>query len=402
MLLTRGPMDVGKPPAFNEEHASPLIQILAWLFLSFSISAVVAQFATKTAMSKRLIGADYVLLAALRAVRIFIASMNIVTDLALAIVPTLMVLPLQLSPEKRLTLLIGVWSRIIVMFACAGQVYYIYALPPNGDLLNAIWRVVVAGQVIQVAISTALTATALFVAASGAAISVDGSVKLPKIPSIPKIPKVGVNVGKRGSASVYLDASVDLPKLPSLPKINIGKRDPASVYLDASVDLPKLPSLPKINIGKRDPASVYLDASVDLPKLPSLPKINIGKRDPASVYLDASVDLPKLPSLPKINIGKRDPASVYLDASVDLPKLPSLPKINIGKRDPGLTLVDEDGNEIRAKRDPGLTLVDENGNEVRAKRDPEAISLELPNIPSIPKIPNVDINVSKRAVGFSA
>ncbi|KAI0568567.1 hypothetical protein Alg215_12113, partial [Pyrenophora tritici-repentis] len=92
----------------------------------------------------------------------------------------------------------------------------------------------------------------------------------------------------------------------------------------------------------------------------------------------------------------------YLDASVDLPKLPSLPKINIGKRDPGLTLVDEDGNEIRAKRDPGLTLVDENGNEVRAKRDPEAISLELPNIPSIPKIPNVDINVSKRAVGFSA
>ncbi|KAI1510817.1 hypothetical protein Ptr86124_009938 [Pyrenophora tritici-repentis] len=261
MLLTRGPMDVGKPPAFNEEHASPLIQILAWLFLSFSISAVVAQFATKTAMSKRLIGADYVLLAALvlaigqsaallspagqvigntetglsretvlrawkalysaeilsvmslvaakgsllilldaatpftthrrmlygtsaitvfwglsavfliafqcpsphrsnitnpqcidiRAVRIFIASMNIVTDLALAIVPTLMVLPLQLSPEKRLTLLIGVWSRIIVMFACAGQVYYIYALPPNGDLLNAIWRVVVAGQVIQVA-----------------------------------------------------------------------------------------------------------------------------------------------------------------------------------------------------------------------------------------------------------
>ncbi|KAI1525593.1 hypothetical protein PtrSN001C_010570, partial [Pyrenophora tritici-repentis] len=303
MLLTRGPMDVGKPPAFNEEHASPLIQILAWLFLSFSISAVVAQFATKTAMSKRLIGADYVLLAALvlaigqsaallspagqvigntetglsretvlrawkalysaeilsvmslvaakgsllilldaatpftthrrmlygtsaitvfwglsavfliafqcpsqhrsnitnpqcidiRAVRIFIASMNIVTDLALAIVPTLMVLPLQLSPEKRLTLLIGVWS-----------------------------------------LSTALTATALFVAASGAAISVDGSVKLPKIPSIPKIPKVGVNVGKRGSASVYLDASFDLPKLPSHPTINLGKRDPASVYLDAS------------------------------------------------------------------------------------------------------------------------------------------------------------------------
>ncbi|EFQ87538.1 hypothetical protein PTT_16942 [Pyrenophora teres f. teres 0-1] len=260
MLLTRGPVNAGRPLAFNEEHASPLIQILTGLFLSFSISAVVAQFATKTAMSKRLIGADYVLLGALvlaighsaallspagqfigntqtgltrdtvlrawealysaeilsvlslvaakgsllilldaatpftthrrmlygtsaitvfwglsavflitfqcpsphrsnitnpqciniRAVRIFIASMNVVTDLALAIVPTIMVLPLQLSPEKRLTLLIAVWSRMVVVFACAGQIYYIYALPPNSDLLNAIWRVVVAGQAIQV------------------------------------------------------------------------------------------------------------------------------------------------------------------------------------------------------------------------------------------------------------
>ncbi|KAI1531375.1 hypothetical protein PtrSN002B_010761, partial [Pyrenophora tritici-repentis] len=105
----------------------------------------------------------------------------------------------------------------------------------SGDLMSA--RIGASSSITslqQSSISTALTATALFVAASGAAISVDGSVKLPKIPSIPKIPKVGVNVGKRGSASVYLDASVDLPKLPSLPKINIGKRDPASVYLDAS------------------------------------------------------------------------------------------------------------------------------------------------------------------------
>ncbi|KAI1561315.1 hypothetical protein PtrEW4_010677, partial [Pyrenophora tritici-repentis] len=217
MLLTRGPMDVGKPPAFNEEHASPLIQILAWLFLSFSISAVVAQFATKTAMSKRLIGADYVLLAALN------------------------------------------WSIIQHHFSSTIQqsVTHFYIHPSfhfhnnNSHLFTTI----------NMHFSTALTATALFVAASGAAISVDGSVKLPKIPSIPKIPKVGVNVGKRGSASVYLDASVDLPTLPSLASLNLGKRDPASVYLDASVDLPKLPSLPKINIGKRDPASVYLDAS---------------------------------------------------------------------------------------------------------------------------------------------
>jgi len=38
-----------------------------------------------------------------------------------------------------------------MVFAYAVQVYYIYALPPNGDLLNAIWRVLVLEQVIQVA-----------------------------------------------------------------------------------------------------------------------------------------------------------------------------------------------------------------------------------------------------------
>ena len=39
--------------------------------------------------------------------------MNIVTDLALAIVPTLMVLPLQIDSDRRLTLLIGFWCRIL-------------------------------------------------------------------------------------------------------------------------------------------------------------------------------------------------------------------------------------------------------------------------------------------------
>jgi hypothetical protein len=47
-----------------------------------------------------------------RAVRSYNALMNIVTDLALAIVPTLMVLPLQITPEKRFTLITGFWSRI--------------------------------------------------------------------------------------------------------------------------------------------------------------------------------------------------------------------------------------------------------------------------------------------------
>ena len=48
-----------------------------------------------------------------RAVRTYNAVMNIVTDLALAGVPTLMVLPLQITPEKRFTLITGFWSRIV-------------------------------------------------------------------------------------------------------------------------------------------------------------------------------------------------------------------------------------------------------------------------------------------------
>jgi hypothetical protein len=58
-------MDAGKRPAFHEGHAAPLIQVFAWLFLAFSTLSVIAQFATKRAMSRRFVGADYVLLAAL-------------------------------------------------------------------------------------------------------------------------------------------------------------------------------------------------------------------------------------------------------------------------------------------------------------------------------------------------
>ncbi|KAH6852878.1 hypothetical protein BKA58DRAFT_61506 [Alternaria rosae] len=261
MFSRRKAMDAGKRPAFHEGHASPLIQILAWLFLAFSILAVVAQFATKKAMSKRLVKADFVLLVALVfaagqtatllspagqpignlqsglepdqingawkalfsseilsilaivaakssllvslasvtpidthwrmmrvtgvltvlwglsavfliafqcpspqrwditnprcmdlcAVRTYNAVMNIATDLALAGVPTLMVLPLQITPEKRFTLITGFWSRIVVVFASAAQIAYIRSLPPNSDLLHSIWQIVVCGQIVQVA-----------------------------------------------------------------------------------------------------------------------------------------------------------------------------------------------------------------------------------------------------------
>ncbi|RYO33462.1 hypothetical protein AA0111_g3815 [Alternaria arborescens] len=261
MFSKRKAMDAGKRPAFHEGHAAPLIQILAWLFLVFSILAVTAQFATKKAMARQFVRADFVLLAALVlsvgqaatllspagqpignlqaglspdqidgawkalfsseilsvltiitvkgsllvslgsvtpvaghqmmmratgvltllwglsavflfafqcpspqrwditnpkcmdicAIRTYNAVMNITTDLALAIVPTLMVLPLQITSEKRLTLVTGFWSRIVVVFASAAQIGYIHSLPPQSDLLHSIWRIVVCGQVAQVA-----------------------------------------------------------------------------------------------------------------------------------------------------------------------------------------------------------------------------------------------------------
>jgi hypothetical protein len=96
--------------------------------------------------------------------------MNIVTDLALATIPTLMILPLQIDSGRRLTLLTGFWCRIMytrsdwsidqemianavvrsVIVASAVQIGYLCALPTSEDLLNSIWRVVVCGKVIQV------------------------------------------------------------------------------------------------------------------------------------------------------------------------------------------------------------------------------------------------------------
>jgi hypothetical protein len=53
-----------------------------------------------------------------RAVRTYNAIMNILTDLALAAVPTLIVSPLQVTRGRRVTLMAGFWARIVyVSFA---------------------------------------------------------------------------------------------------------------------------------------------------------------------------------------------------------------------------------------------------------------------------------------------
>ena len=47
------------------------------------------------------------------AIRTYNAVMNIVTDLALATVPTLMIVPLQINFDTRVQLLIAFWCRVV-------------------------------------------------------------------------------------------------------------------------------------------------------------------------------------------------------------------------------------------------------------------------------------------------
>jgi hypothetical protein len=65
MFPRENPMDIEMHSQFSDGHAAPLIQILAWLFLTYSILSVVAQFATKIAMSRRFAAVDFILVAAL-------------------------------------------------------------------------------------------------------------------------------------------------------------------------------------------------------------------------------------------------------------------------------------------------------------------------------------------------
>ncbi|KAJ5046858.1 hypothetical protein J3E74DRAFT_230424 [Bipolaris maydis] len=264
-------MDVDKTPAFRDGHAAPLIQVLAWLFISFSALSVLSHFATKKAMSRPFTKADgyydvhpwltcfkildigqaitflspagqaignsqsdypkntimqawkamYIgdilfvstLVAAklsllvpfttvtpvvkhrvmmyttsavtvvwgitavfliafqcpspqrwdienpqcmdFRSIRTFNAVMNIVTDLALVTVPTLMVIPLQVGSDRKLTLLVGFWCRLMYTKQCRGSIgcsiFFISNLSlQDSNLLNTIWPIVVSGQVVKV------------------------------------------------------------------------------------------------------------------------------------------------------------------------------------------------------------------------------------------------------------
>ncbi|KAI0539933.1 hypothetical protein GGR58DRAFT_499556 [Xylaria digitata] len=86
----------------------------------------------------------------IHAIRTFIVVLNIVTDVILIIIPSIIVLPTKMSWGKRFTILSGFWSRIGVVAAAVVQLFYIRRLIFDDNLLNNIWRAMVATEVVQV------------------------------------------------------------------------------------------------------------------------------------------------------------------------------------------------------------------------------------------------------------
>lgn len=246
-------------PTIDDSHIAPVIQILAWLFLTFSILSVAAQFITKFVISREFGASDALLFAALimyvaqhsvllspagqvignspiglsdetvnlalkalysieilsvltlfvvknsvlvalraitpvlghrimiyaasaitvawgitsafavafqcpspqrwnvvgqtcidiPAVKMYTAVMNILTDLSLLVVPTVIILPVHMSWGKRVTILSAFWLRMIVVTASIVHIIYIRRLVIDNQFLHNVWQTVVCQIVVQ-------------------------------------------------------------------------------------------------------------------------------------------------------------------------------------------------------------------------------------------------------------
>jgi len=260
MSLKQHFLNMRDRPTISDLNVSPVIQILAWLFLSFSILAVATQIATKRALSRSLGPSDILLLVALvlavsqiatllspagqvigdsaiglpsetvqralkalyggnilsvltlvaikgsvlaavyaltpvafhrkviiatsivvvawgitavfavafqcplpqawdvldqrctniRAASTYSAVMNLLTDVALLIIPSMVIVPLQMRLGARLAILGAFWFRIIVVAATVIQIIYIQRLVFNEHFLNNVWQTVICQESIQV------------------------------------------------------------------------------------------------------------------------------------------------------------------------------------------------------------------------------------------------------------
>ncbi|KAI0505244.1 hypothetical protein F5B22DRAFT_628334 [Xylaria bambusicola] len=88
--------------------------------------------------------------------RTVIVSFNIITDVFLIAIPSLIVIPTKMSWDHRVTILLGFWSRIGAIAASAVHLYYIRVLVLDDSVLKNIWRATLAAEVVQV--SSVMTA----------------------------------------------------------------------------------------------------------------------------------------------------------------------------------------------------------------------------------------------------
>ncbi|TGO35609.1 hypothetical protein BHYA_0152g00140 [Botrytis hyacinthi] len=84
-----------------------------------------------------------------RSVKIYIAIMNILTDLALVVLPTIIILPIQMPWGTRVTILSAFWLRLTVVAASVIQIVYTRRLLINDLFLSNIWQTVVCQMVVQ-------------------------------------------------------------------------------------------------------------------------------------------------------------------------------------------------------------------------------------------------------------
>ncbi|KAI8946018.1 hypothetical protein F4801DRAFT_593688 [Xylaria longipes] len=94
----------------------------------------------------------------LRSVRTYIAIGNILTDIALLAIPTIIIVPVQLTLGKRFTLLSGFWFRAGVIGATVAQVFYLQQLALDKEYLSTVWQLVVSEEVVY---TTSIIATCI-------------------------------------------------------------------------------------------------------------------------------------------------------------------------------------------------------------------------------------------------
>ncbi|KAK0625003.1 hypothetical protein B0T17DRAFT_531643 [Bombardia bombarda] len=76
--------------------------------------------------------------------------MNILTDAALVVIPSIIVLPVQMSWGKRFTILGGFWTRLLAIGASIVQIVFIRQLfTTDEDFLYGVYREVISMELVQ-------------------------------------------------------------------------------------------------------------------------------------------------------------------------------------------------------------------------------------------------------------